>query len=123
MHYQRPPACEIKIIRCVQGKVFDVMVDIRFGSPTLMQWHGMELSKDAMRMLYIPEGFAHGFQTMTDNVELIYYHSAFYSPEYELGFRYDDPAVSITWPLSVSEISQRDISHPFLRGDFGGIEL
>ena len=123
MHYQRPPASETKIIRCVKGAVFDVMVDLRGDSTTFMRWHGVELSQKNMCMVYIPDGFAHGFQTLTDNAELIYHHSAFYSPEYEHGFRYDDPAVSITWPLSVSEISQRDISHPFLSGDFGGIEL
>ncbi len=123
MHYQRPPASETKIIRCVQGAVFDVMVDLRADSTTFMRWHGVELSQKNMCMVYIPDGFAHGFQTLTDNADLIYHHSAFYNPECEHGFRYDDPAVSITWPLSVSEISQRDISHPFLSGDFGGIEL
>ena len=123
MHYQRPPASETKIVRCVQGAVFDVMVDLRADSTTFMRWHGVELSQKNMCMVYIPDGFAHGFQTLTDNADLIYHHSAFYNPEYEHGFRYDDPAVSITWPLSVSEISQRDINHPFLCGDFGGIEL
>lgn len=123
MHYQRPPACEIKIIRCVQGAVFDVMVDIRAGSSTFLQWHGVELSKNNMHMVYIPEGFAHGFQTLADNAELIYHHSAFYSPEYEQGFRYNDPGVSIRWPLPVSEISQRDVNHPFLSDDFRGIKL
>ena len=123
MHYQRPPACEIKIIRCVQGAVFDVMVDLRAGSSTFLQWHAVELSKDNMRMVYIPEGFAHGFQTLTDVAELIYHHSAFYSPEYEHGFRYNDPAASIRWPLPVSNISQRDIGHPLLSDDFREIEL
>ena len=101
LHYQLPPACETKIIRCVQGAVFDVMVDIRAGSATFMQWHAATLSKDNMRMVFIPEGFAHGFQTLTDNAELIYHHSAFYKPEYERGLRFDDPVLAIHWPLSV----------------------
>jgi len=123
MHYQLPPACETKIIRCVQGKVFDVMVDIRTGSPTFKQWHGVTLSKDNMRMVYIPEGFAHGFQTLTDNAELIYHHSAFYSPEYEHGLRCDDPALAIKWPLPVGAISPKDQSYSFTDNNFKGIEI
>ena len=123
MHYQLPPACETKIIRCVQGKVFDVMVDIRAGSPTFMQWQGVELSKDNMRTVYIPEGFAHGFQTLTDNTELIYHHSAFYSPEYEHELRFDDPALSIKWPLPVCCISPKDQNCPLIDNDFKGIRI
>jgi dTDP-4-dehydrorhamnose 3,5-epimerase len=123
MHYQSPPVCEIKIIRCVQGAAFDVMVDLRSGSPTFLQWHGMELSKDNMRMVYIPEGFAHGFQTLADNAELIYHHSAFYSPEYESGLRYDDPALAIKWPLPVGAISPKDQSYPLIDNNFKGIEI
>jgi dTDP-4-dehydrorhamnose 3,5-epimerase len=123
MHYQLPPACEIKIIRCVQGTVFDVMVDLRTGSPTFMQWYGVELSKDNMRMVYIPEGFAHGFQTLTDNAELIYHHSAFYSPEYEHGLRCDDPALVINWPLPGGAISPKDQSYPLIDNNFKGIEI
>ena len=80
LHYQLPPACETKIIRCVHGAVFDVMIDIRAGSPTFLQWFGMELSESNMRMALIPEGFAHGFQTLAENAELLYHHTAFYSP-------------------------------------------
>lgn len=123
MHYQLPPACEIKIIRCVQGRVFDVMVDLRVGSPTFMQWHGVELSKDKLRMVYIPEGFAHGFQALTDNAELIYHHSAFYDPEYEHGLKFDDPALAINWPLPVSAISPKDQGYPFISQYFQGIAL
>jgi len=122
MHYQFPPACETKIIRCVHGKVFDVMVDIRTGSPTFKQWHGVMLSKDNMRMVYIPEGFAHGFQTLTDNAELIYHHSAFYSPEYGHGLRFDDPALAIEWPLTVGAISPKDQGYPLIDNNFKGIE-
>jgi dTDP-4-dehydrorhamnose 3,5-epimerase len=121
MHYQLPPACEIKIIRCVQGKVFDVMVDIRAGSPTFMQWHGVELSNDNLRMVYIPVGFAHGFQALTDNAKLIYHHSECYSPEYERGLRFNDPAVAINWPLPAGAISLKDQSYPLIDNNFKGI--
>lgn len=123
MHYQLPPTCETKIIRCVQGEVFDVMVDIRASSPTFMQWYGVELSKDNLRMVYIPDGFAHGFQSITDNVELIYHHSAFYKPEYEGGFKFDDPALAIEWPLPIVAISPKDQSYPLIDNNFKGIEI
>jgi dTDP-4-dehydrorhamnose 3,5-epimerase len=108
MHYQCPPASEIMIVRCVHGCVFDVMVDIRRESPTFLQWYGTELSSDNLRMLYIPEGFAHGFQACTDNAELVYLVSAFYSPELERGLRFDDPAMGIAWPLPVGDMSSKD---------------
>jgi dTDP-4-dehydrorhamnose 3,5-epimerase len=123
MHYQLPPACETKIVRCIQGKVFDVMVDLRAGSPTLRQWHGVELSKENMRAVHIPEGFAHGFQTLTDDAELIYLHSEFYSPDHEYGLRFDDPALAIDWPLPVSAISPKDEGYARMGDDFKGIEL
>lgn len=123
MHFQRPPACETKIIRCVQGAVFDVMVDLRAGSPTFLKWHGVELSKENLRMAYIPEGFAHGFQTLTGEVELIYHHSAFYSPEDEQGVRFDDPALDICWPLAAACISSKDLNYPRMDHDFRGIAL
>ena len=122
MHYQQPPACEIKIMRCVRGAIFDVMVDLRPGSPTFLQWHGMKLSKDNASMVYIPEGFSHGFQTLTDKAELIYHHSAFYNPEFERGLRFDDPALAIVWPLPVSVISAKDQSYPLIDNKFKGIE-
>lgn len=123
MHYQLPPSCETKIIRCVQGEVFDVMVDIRAGSPTFMRWHGVELSKDNFRMVYIPEGFAHGFQTLSDDAEVIYHHSAFYCPEFESGLKSDDPALAIQWPLSVASISPKDQNYPLIDDNFKGIEI
>ncbi|MGD9973836.1 MAG: dTDP-4-dehydrorhamnose 3,5-epimerase [Desulfatirhabdiaceae bacterium] len=123
LHFQVPPACETKIIRCVQGAVFDVMVDIRNGSSTFLQWYGVELSKDNMRMVLIPKGFAHGFQTLTDDVALIYHHSDFYSPPHERGLRYDDHTLAIHWPLSVSDLSGRDKNHPLLEEDFFGIQF
>jgi dTDP-4-dehydrorhamnose 3,5-epimerase len=123
MHYQLPPFCETKIIRCVQGKLLDVIIDLREGSPTFMRWHGVELSQDNLRMIYIPEGFAHGFQTLTDNVELIYHHSAFYNPEYEHGLRFDDPALGIKWPLPVNTMSPKDQTYRLIGNNFKGIEL
>ena len=123
MHCQLPPAAETKMVRCVQGKVFDVMVDLRAGSPTFRQWHGIELSKENMRALYIPEGFAHGFQTLTDGVELIYLHSEFYSPENECGLRFDDPALAIDWPLPASTVSPKDEGYALIDSDFRGIQL
>jgi dTDP-4-dehydrorhamnose 3,5-epimerase len=123
MHFQRPPACETKIIRCVQGTVFDVMVDLRTGSPTFLQWHGVELSKENLRMVYIPEGFAHGFQTLTGEAELLYHHSAFYSPEDEQGVRFDDPSLAIRWPLSAVCISSKDRNYPRIGQNFKGIAL
>jgi len=123
LHYQRPPACEIKIIRCIQGVVFDVMVDLRAGSPTFLKWHSVELSKENMRMVYIPEGFAHGFQTLTENAELIYHHSEFYSPECEGLLRFSDPALAICWPLPVNMTSLKDQNCPLINDAFKGIKL
>lgn len=123
LHYQLAPSCETKTIRCVQGAVFDVMVDIRKSSATYLQWYGVELSKDNMRLVFIPEGFAHGFQTLTKNAELIYHHSAFYSPEHERGLRFDDPVLAIHWPLSIRTISSKDQSYPLIDKNFKGIEV
>ena len=121
MHFQMPPFREIKMVRCIAGAVFDVIIDIRQNSPTFLQWFGVELSAQNRKMLYIPEGFAHGFQTLTGNCELIYHHTEFYTPGAEGGIRYDDPAVHIQWPLPVSVLSARDGSHPFIDEHFKGI--
>ncbi|WP_207515594.1 dTDP-4-dehydrorhamnose 3,5-epimerase [Longitalea luteola] len=121
MHYQLPPFREIKMVRCIAGAVFDVIVDIRKDSATFLQWFGTELSAANKRMLYIPEGFAHGFQCLTDNCELIYHHSEFYTPNAEGGIRYDDPMVKINWPLPAGVLSARDAGHPYLTDDFKGI--
>ncbi len=123
LHYQIPPASEIKIIRCIQGKVFDVMVDLRSGSHTFMKWYAVELSEDNFRMVYIPQGFAHGFQTLADNAELIYHHSDFYRPEFERGIRYNDPFLTIQWPLPPIMISLKDRQYMLIDNNFKGIEL
>lgn len=123
MHYQHPPACETKLIRCVQGGVFDVMLDLRADCPTFLHHYGVELSKDNMRMVFIPEGFAHGFQTLTDDSELVYHHSAFYNPQREHGLRFNDPALAIDWPLPAGAVSPKDQSYPLIDDRFKGIAL
>ncbi len=121
MHFQLPPFREIKMVRCIAGAVFDVIVDLRKDSPSFLQWFGFEMSSSNKKMIYIPEGFAHGFQTLTDDCELIYHHSEYYTPTSESGVRYNDPLVKISWPLEVKEISERDQSHYFLDQSFKGI--
>jgi len=121
MHYQLPPFSEIKMVRCIAGAVLDVVVDLRTGSPTFLHHTSIELSAKNKKMIYIPEGFAHGFQCLEDDCELIYHHSAFYTPGAEGGIRYDDPKIGIQWPLPVTEMSDRDKSHPLLNENFKGI--
>ena len=115
LHYQKPPFAEIKLVRCVRGEVFDVFVDLRKNSKTYGKTCCLSLNSDALEAVYIPAGCAHGFQTLTDNVELHYSHSQFYKPEYEAGLRLDDPTLEIKWPLPFSEISERDKIHPLLK--------
>lgn len=121
MHFQYPPKTEIKMVKCLHGSVFDVIIDLRKGSPTFLKWYGETLSSENMKMIYVPEGFAHGFQTLQPNSELLYLHTEFYSHEHEGGVFYDDPKIGIKWPLEVTEISDKDKRHPFLTQDFGGI--
>jgi dTDP-4-dehydrorhamnose 3,5-epimerase len=121
MHYQVQPFREIKMVKCIAGAVYDVIVDLRKDSPTFLKWFGTELSAKNRKMLYVPEGFAHGFQCLEDNCELIYHHSEFYTPNSEGGITYDDPMINIDWPLPVTVISQRDQSHPRLDENFKGI--
>jgi dTDP-4-dehydrorhamnose 3,5-epimerase len=123
MHYQRPPHAEMKFVTCVRGKVFDVAVDLREGSPTFLRWHAEVLSEENHRTFCIPEGFAHGFQTLTDNCELIYLHSAAYNPDAEAGLNALDPSTAISWPLPVTGCSSRDRGHTMLTSDFSGLKL
>jgi dTDP-4-dehydrorhamnose 3,5-epimerase len=123
MHFQYPPHTEIKMVRCIAGAVYDVIIDVRQGSSTFLQWLGTELSAANKKMLYIPEGFAHGFQVLTDNCELIYHHTSFYTPGAEGAVRFDDKRVNIQWPLAVTDISQRDSQHPYLDDSFTGVKL
>ena len=114
---------ETKLVRCIQGKVFDVAVDIRKESSTFLQWFGIELSAENSRMMFIPQGFAHGFQVLAEHSELLYLHSEFYSPECEDGIKFDDPKLNINWPLSCTDISPRDKAHSFITNDFEGLIL
>ncbi|HAF13528.1 MAG TPA: dTDP-4-dehydrorhamnose 3,5-epimerase [Blastocatellia bacterium] len=114
MHYQIPPHEEAKLVRCTAGAIYDVIVDLRVDSPTWLKWIGVELIASTPLMVYIPEGFAHGFQTLEDDTEVFYQVSEYYHPELARGVRWDDPAFSINWPLSISVISERDRSYPFL---------
>ena len=123
MHFQYPPKAEIKMVKCLRGSVFDVIVDLRRDSDTLLQWYGEVLSDENLKMMYVPEGFAHGFQTLEENTELLYLHTEFYSPEHEGGVVYDDPMINIEWPLQVTEISEKDQKYPLLSEDFEGIRI
>jgi dTDP-4-dehydrorhamnose 3,5-epimerase len=122
MHFQRPPKAEAKLIRCVRGSVFDVAVDLRVGSATFLHWHAVELDAHSPQQVFIPEGFAHGFQALTDDVQLLYLHTSLWSRDHEGVMRYDDPALAIDWPLPVTAISAKDRSAPFLDTGFAGIE-
>ena len=123
MHFQIAPHAEIKIVRCVAGKVFDVAVDLRTGSPTFLQWFGMELGPEKSDALLIPEGFAHGFQALLPKSELIYLHTSQFSQKSEGGVKFDDPKIGIKWPLKVAEVSQRDSEFLYLDKYFTGLIL
>lgn len=114
LHYQQAPHAETKLVRCFRGAIYDVVVDLRPDSDTYLQWAGAELTPDNMRALYVPEGFAHGFQTLADDTLVFYQVTAFYTPGAEGGLRYDDPAIGVEWPLSVSSISDKDAAWPYL---------
>ncbi len=123
MHFQYPPKAETKIIRCIRGSVFDVVIDLRNQSKTYLEWYSEILSAENMKSIYIPEGFAHGFQTLEDFSELLYFHTDFYSPENEGGVRYNDPNIDIKWPLEITEISERDKNFKLINENFKGIDL
>ena len=112
LHFQTPPHDEVKIVRCTRGMIFDVIVDLRPRSATYLRWQGFELAAGNHRALYVPKGCAHGFQTMEDETEVHYQISSFYNSEAAAGYRYDDPAFSIKWPLPVIVISERDLRWP-----------
>ena len=122
MHFQRPPHAEIKFVSCLRGEVFDVAVDLRHNSPTFLHWHAEVLSADNHKTFVIPEGFAHGFQTLSDDCELIYFHTAAYCLDAEGGVNVTDPKIAIAWPLDIAGWSDRDRSHSMLGADFRGVE-
>jgi dTDP-4-dehydrorhamnose 3,5-epimerase len=121
LHFQYPPKAEMKLMRCTRGAVYDVIVDIRKDSPTFLKWYGVELSSENMKMLCIPEGFAHGFQVLKENSEVIYLVSSFYSSECEGGLNYADPTLGIDWPCNVTDISDKDRKNPYISDRSDGI--
>lgn len=123
LHFQYPPYSEKKIVNCLRGQVFDVAVDIRKDSPTFLQWHAEVLSAENKTSIYIPEGFAHGFQTLTDDCELLYLHSSFYRASAEGGLNYADPILNINWPLPLADCSDRDRHHPMIGESFAGVSV
>lgn len=123
MHFQWPPDAEIKIVTCLKGSIFDVAVDLRSGSETFLKWHSEELTEENHRSLIIPEGFAHGFQTMTNDCELLYIHTAAYNPLSEGALNPLDEMVGIQWPIAVSNMSERDMNHPMIDSSFKGLVI
>ena len=123
LHYLLPPKAQGKLVRVIQGEVFDVAVDIRKDSPTYGQWVAEVLSADNKKQMWIPPGFAHGFQVLSDGCELIYMHSEFFDAEAERGIHPLDPMVGIKWPLQITNLSRRDDSHPLLKPAFTGLTL
>jgi dTDP-4-dehydrorhamnose 3,5-epimerase len=118
LHFQHAPRAEDKLVRCLAGRVFDVMVDLRRDSRTYGQWHGVVLDAREMNMVYIPRGFAHGFQTLTEDCQLLYLHTEFYAPEHQGGVHHASPALAIAWPLEMTELSVRDSSLAPFDSDF-----
>jgi len=123
LHYQTAPAAEAKLFRCVNGRVFDAIVDVRRGSPTFLRWFGVELGAGDFTAVYVPPGCAHGYQALTDGAEVIYQASAEYAPHLEGRVRYDDPRVGIAWPLAAVILSPKDEATPPLAADFAGVVL
>jgi dTDP-4-dehydrorhamnose 3,5-epimerase len=121
LHFQHPPHAEMKLVGCIRGEVWDVAVDIRADSPTFLYWHAERLSADNGSAMLIPEGFAHGFQTLTADVEMLYCHSAPYAPDAEGGLNPQDPKLAIAWPMAIAELSPRDAQHLRLTEAFTGI--
>ena len=123
MHFQQPPYSETKLIRCIQGAVYDVAVDLRAGSATFLQYFGIELSVQNMKSILIPEGFAHGFQTLEDDTALIYHHTQYYTPGADAGVCFDDPALRIEWKLPATMVSEKDKSYTLIDQNFKGITI
>jgi dTDP-4-dehydrorhamnose 3,5-epimerase len=121
MHFQLPPFAETKLVRCISGKVYDVIVDLRKSSVTYLKWFATELSAKNRCMILIPEGFAHGFQTLENDCELLYCHSEFYNPSHESGIHYQDKTIGINWPLSVTQLSERDSNQAIITNTFLGL--
>jgi len=123
LHFQNSPYTETKIISCIKGKIWDVAVDLRKNSPTFMNYFAVELSENQHVSVLVPEGFAHGFQSLTDNCQIIYFNTSNYNPNSEGGINALDPRISIKWPIEISFRSIRDTEHQYLKNSFSGIEL
>lgn len=123
MHFQYPPNSEIKIVQCIKGSIYDVVIDLRKNSKTFLEWRSFKLCASLHNALYIPRGFAHGFQTLEDETEVLYFHSENFAPENNGAIHYNDPRISINWPLSVSEISKNDSNIKFIDSKFSGVEV
>lgn len=123
LHFQYEPNSEVKMVKCIKGSIYDVVVDIRKNSPTFLKTFTIELSEENQKMIYIPKGFAHGFQTLEDETQLLYFHSSIYAPLNEDALNIKDPLLDIKWPLNIINLSKRDESHPFLTEDFKGINI
>lgn len=121
LHFQHPPHAEAKLVNCIHGTIFDVAVDLRANSPTFLQWHGEILSAENRKALFIPQGFAHGFQTLSDDCEMLYLHSTAYQPAAEGALNALDPRLAIRWPEALTDMSERDRNHPLLTTSFTGI--
>lgn len=123
LHFQHPPHAETKLVSCLKGEILDIAVDLRKGSPTFLHWHGEILSATNRKSLLIPEGFAHGFQALTEDCELIYLHTAFYHPDAEGGLNVMDSKLDIAWPLPINDLSARDRSHALIDENFQGVAI
>lgn len=121
MHFQHAPYAEVKVVSCLRGCVFDVAVDLRQNSPTFLKWHGVVLSAELNNSLLIPKGFAHGYQTLVNDCELLYFHTNEYQSSAESGVSPLDPSIGIVWPLTVTEMSERDKNHPRVATNFKGL--
>lgn len=121
LHYQLPPYTEAKIVTCLKGKIFDCIVDLRRGSPTFLHWHGEILSEKNQKAIFVPEGFAHGLQTLSDNSGVLYLNTNFFHQTHERGLHYNDPTININWKLKITNVSEKDAQRPFLRKFFKGI--
>jgi dTDP-4-dehydrorhamnose 3,5-epimerase len=121
LHFQHPPYSEVKLVRCTSGAIWDVIVDLRRDSPTFLKWFGLELTATNKAMLYIPEGFAHGFQTLTDQTEVLYFHNKAYKKNKEDGINVLDNQLKIYWPLPIANISERDKAFSYIENSFKGI--
>ncbi len=123
LHYQLPPNAEVKLVRCVRGAVQDVIVDVRRGSPTFLRWHSEILTEDNLKQVYVPGGFAHGYQALVDGASVTYQTSSPYAPAHERGLRHDDPVLRIDWQVSDAIVSPKDVGWPLVDTSFAGVVL